>query len=126
MFDHRKLFTGLALLASLAVVAGASSVRAHHGWAWTTGKSIELSGTITQVKLGNPHGVITVDVGGTAWAAEVGQPWRNTGAGIKDGDLAPGVAVRLVGEPSADANEKRIKVVRLYLGAKEHILYSDR
>ncbi|MDX2259351.1 MAG: DUF6152 family protein [Hyphomicrobiaceae bacterium] len=112
----------MALIAMLA----APAARAHHGWAWTTGKSIELSGTITAVKLGNPHGVITVDVGGTSWSAEVGQPWRNAEAGIKDGDLAPGVAVRIVGEPSADPNEKRIKVVRLYLGAKEHILYSDR
>ena len=49
---------------------------AHHGWNWTTGENIELTGTITEVSLGNPHGELTLDVDGTLWTVEVGQPWR--------------------------------------------------
>lgn len=116
------------LLATLLVLGLAlpGAARAHHGWAWTTGGNIELTGVITEVALGNPHGILTVDVEGEAWRVEVGQPWRNAEAGLEDGDLAPGVEVRIVGEPSADIEEKRLKAERLYLGEREYLLYPDR
>ncbi|MGB0748149.1 MAG: DUF6152 family protein [Magnetospiraceae bacterium] len=107
-------------------VVFARPVHAHHGWAWTTGGNIDLTGVITGVQLGNPHGVLHVDVDGEVWRVEVGQPWRNSRAGLKDGDLAEGVEVRIIGEPSADVDEKRLKAEKLYLGEKEYILYPDR
>lgn len=109
---------GLCLQAPVAL--------AHHGWAWTTGGNIELTGIIRSVDLGNPHGTIKVDVEGDIWTVEVGQPWRNNRAGLKDGDLAEGVEIRAVGEPAADSSERRLKVERLYLGGREYILYPDR
>ena len=54
---------------------------------------------------------------------EVGQPWRNEWAGVEDGDLAEGVEIRAIGEPAADVSEKRLKVERLFLGEREHVLY---
>lgn len=99
---------------------------AHHGWAWTTGGNIDLTGVIRTAKLGNPHGVLTVDVEGETWTLEVGQPWRNSRAGLRDGDLKEGVEIRAIGEPSADKTRKLMKVEKLYLGDKEYILYSDR
>jgi hypothetical protein len=118
-------WTVLAAVAMAALgVAGAA--QAHHGWAWTTGKNVEMSGTIKKVRLGNPHGVLEVDVDGEMWSFEVGQPWRNERAGLKDGDLAEGVAIRVVGEPAADAANKRLKVERLFLGDKKYELYPER
>jgi hypothetical protein len=114
----------ILILALLFASAGPSL--AHHGWAWTTGESIELAGVITEVKLGNPHGMLKLDVDGEIWTVEVGQPWRNECAGLKDGDLAAGVAIRVIGEPSADSAEKRLKVVRFFIGDREYVLYSDR
>ncbi|MBT5647935.1 MAG: hypothetical protein HOJ41_08715 [Rhodospirillaceae bacterium] len=99
---------------------------AHHGWRWTTGGNIEVTGIITAAQLGNPHGVLTVDADGQVWRVEVGQPWRNERAGLKDGDLKKGVEVRIVGEPSADIKDKRVKAERLYLGKKEYKLYPER
>lgn len=99
---------------------------AHHGWAWTTGGNIDLTGIVRSARLGNPHGVLEVDVEGEIWTVEVGQPWRNERAGLRDGDLAPGVELRVVGEPAADPAEKRVKAERLYLGDREYILYPDR
>lgn len=115
-------------LATLTILALAlpGAAWAHHGWAWTSGGSVELTGTITEVALGNPHGLLTVDVEGEAWLVEVGQPWRNANAGLEEGDLAPGVEIRVIGEPSADIEERRLKAVRLYLGEREYILYTDR
>ncbi len=99
---QRRFF---AVLLALGVLASSGAALAHHGWAWTTDGNIQLAGIITSVKLGNPHGVLTVDADGEVWTVEVGQPWRNERAGLKDGDLAVGVEIRAVGQPSANPQQ---------------------
>lgn len=116
----------LTVILALALMLHGGASFAHHGWAWTTGKNVELTGVIKKVRLGNPHGILEVEVNGEVWTVEVGQPWRNERAGLKDGDLADGVEVRLIGEPSADPKEKRLKVERMFLGDREFVLYPDR
>ena len=116
----------IPLVFAIVLFVPSTITLAHHGWSWTTGGNVELTGVIESVKLGNPHGVLRVDVEGEIWTLEVGQPWRNERAGLKDGDLAEGVEIRAIGEPSADPSEKRMKVERLFLGNQEYILYPDR
>ena len=111
---------------ALGIAAPAVGALAHHGWSWTTGGNIDLTGFIKTVRLGNPHGILKVDVEGEEWRVEVGQPWRNRRAGLKDGDLAVGVEIRVIGEPAADVSERRVKVERLFLGKREYILYPGR
>ena len=113
-----------ALLLALALSPGLGL--AHHGWSWTTGENVEVTGVIREADLGMPHGVLTLDVEGEAWTVEVGQPWRNERAGLQDGDLAPGVEVRVEGEPSADISERRVKAERLWIGDRAYELYPDR
>ena len=115
----------IAILA-LAGLAPAGAALAHHGWAWTTGDNIELTGVIQAARLGNPHGILEVDVEGETWTVEVGQPWRNERAGLKDGDLAPGVEIRAIGEPAAEPDARRVKAERLFLGTREFQLYPER
>ncbi len=119
----RFLFIAVLALGLSAPTVGAL---AHHGWSWTTGGNIDLTGIVRTVRLGNPHGILKIDVEGEEWTAEVGQPWRNERAGLEDGDLAEGVEIRVVGEPAADLSEKRIKAERLFLGKREYILYPGR
>jgi len=121
-FAAHKFVATVAI--SLLLLSG--HVVAHHGWAWTTGGNIELTGVITDVHLGNPHGRLKVDVNGEIWTIEVGQPWRNERAGLKEGDLAKGVEIRIIGEPSEDESNKRLKAVTLFLGDREYILYEER
>lgn len=116
----------LAAAALFGLLAFAPAVSAHHGWSWTTGGNIELTGVVREVRLGMPHGVVTVDADGENWTVEVGQPWRNERAGLKEGELAPGVEIRVIGEPSDDVSEKRLKAERFYLGDREFILYPGR
>ena len=117
----------LAILLSIALAAMATaSALAHHGWRWTTGKNIELTGLVKTVKLGNPHGVLTVDADGEVWTVEVGQPWRNERAGLKDGDLVKDVEIRIIGQPSADIADRKVKAERFYLGSTEYNLYPNR
>ncbi len=119
----RLLF--IAVLA-LGLAAPAAGALAHHGWSWTTGGNIDLTGIVKSVRLGNPHGILKIDVEGEEWTAEVGQPWRNERAGLKEGDLAEGVEIRVIGEPAADMSDRLVKVERLFLGKREYILYPGR
>jgi hypothetical protein len=77
---------------------------------------------IEQVRLGNPNGLPEVSVEGEIWTVEVGQPWRNERAVLKDGDLAPGVEIHAVGESSADPADRRLKAERHLLGGREYPL----
>ncbi len=115
-----------AAIAAIILVQGWSAAIAHHGWSWTTGGNIDLTGIIKVVQLGNPHGRLEVDVEGEVWVVEVGQPWRNARAGLKDGDLAVGVEIRIIGEPSADVNDRRMKAERLFIKGNEYDLYPNR
>lgn len=119
---RRRVFIMAA--AALPLMTGVAV--GHHGWAWTTGGNIELTGVIEEVRLGNPHGVLTVDADGEIWTVEVGQPWRNARAGLEGGDLAPGVEVRVIGEAAADVSERRLKAERLYIAGREYDLYPNR
>ena len=112
------------LLAALLLIP--TSALAHHGWSWTTGGNIQLTGVIVEARLGNPHGVLVIGVEDERWTAEVGQPWRNRRAGLKDGDLAPGVEIKVEGEPSADIEDRLLKVERLWLGKTKYELYPGR
>lgn len=129
MKDVTKSIKTMCLLSGLFVLGLgmlASASLAHHGWAWTTGENMTLEGVIKETNLGNPHGILKVESGGALWAVEVGQPWRNERAGLKEGDLTEGVTVRVIGEPASDPADKRIKAERLFLGDREFVLYPDR
>lgn len=104
----------------------AGTALAHHGWAWTSGGNIDLTGVIAETELGMPHGVLKVDVDGEIWTLEVGQPWRNERAGVQDGDLSEGVEIRIVGEPAADPSQKLLKAEKFYIGDREFVLYPER
>ncbi|MGH6865615.1 MAG: DUF6152 family protein [Methyloceanibacter sp.] len=116
------------IIAMLTLIAAfhAGSAAAHHGWAWTTGKNMELKGVIKATRLGNPHGILDIEADGVVWTVEVGQPWRNERAGLKVDDLTEGVEIRVIGEPASDKADKRLKAERLFIGDREFVLYPER
>jgi hypothetical protein len=113
------------VLALLALVA-AGPVSAHHGWQWAEDKNSEITGVVKKAVLGNPHGILTLDVGGESWTVEVGQPWRNERAGLKDEMLSPGVELTAQGHRSADPKDKRLKAERIIIDGRRYNLYPDR
>lgn len=120
-----RTLLGLTLALGFLAMSMSAGI-AHHGWSWTTGGNIDLTGLIKSARLGNPHGVVTVDVNGEIWTVEVGQPWRNERAGLKDADFAAGNEMRFIGEPAADKTQKLLKAVRIFFKGTEHKLYTDR
>lgn len=115
-----------SLLAAVACVFLAQTALAHHGWGWATDEEFEISGKITHVKLGNPHGEVTLDVKGEKWLIEVGQPWRNERAGLTSELLSIGRQVTVHGHRSAKESEKLVKAERLVIDGKSYDLYPDR
>ena len=120
----KRILLAASILLGIALSAG--GVLAHHGWSWTTGGNIDLFGIIKTAQLGNPHGVLQVDAEGDVWTVQVGQPWRNERAGLKDGDLAVGVEIRIIGQPSVAPSRRLMKAEKLFLGKREYNLYPGR
>jgi hypothetical protein len=112
------------LTAALGLLA--APALAHHGWRWTESGDFELTGLITEARLGNPHGLLTIDADGEIWTAEVGQPWRNERAGLTDAMLAPGTEVRILGKRHADPAQLVVKAEVVAIGGTEYVLYPDR
>lgn len=99
---------------------------AHHGWGWASDELTELTGEITRVRLGNPHGEVGLNVNGEEWTVEVGQPWRNLRAGLEAEMLVEGRTITILGNPSAREGERLIKAVRVTIDGTHHDLYPNR
>jgi hypothetical protein len=113
-------------VASGSMLLLASPALAHHGWRWTGDGNFELTGVIKEARLGNPHGVLSVDADGEIWTVEAGQPWRHERAGLDEALLSPGTEIKVSGGRSADVNEKRVKAERITIAGRLYNLYPDR
>ena len=102
------------------------SVSAHHGWGWATDQEFEITGRITEVRLGNPHGEVSLTVEDKIWVIEVGQPWRNERAGLTTQLLRVGQIITVHGHRSAKADERLVKAERVVINGKDYNLYPDR
>jgi hypothetical protein len=118
----------IAIVAAAAIVwAGfAPMAVAHHGWSWAEAENSEITGTVEKVQLGNPHGEVTIVVGGERWTVEVGQPWRNERAGLTPELLKAGASITAQGHRSRDKSEKLFKAERIVIDGKSYNLYPDR
>ena len=121
---RRRLLLAAGLTAASLSVAGAAL--AHHGWGWATDEEFELTGTITKIRLGNPHGSVWVQAEGGVWEVEVGQPWRNDRVGLTEEILSPGTEMTAHGHRSAKKDALLMKAERVVIGGKDYDLYPDR
>jgi hypothetical protein len=112
--------------ALLGMALWAATAAGHHGWRWTEEDHVQLTGVVKSVELGNPHGIVILDVGGEEWRVELGPPARNTRAGIEEGTLVEGMTIVVIGHRSADPAELRLKAERIHVGGVEHNIYPDR
>ena len=124
--DRRDFLRVTALAGAGMTVLGASAALAHHGWAWATDENFEITGTITAVKLGNPHGELTLDAKGEKWTIEIGQPWRNERAGLTKALLKTGTEVTILGKRAKDPKLKVAKAERVTIAGKNYDLYPER
>ncbi len=116
----------IILVASLIIFVSTPHAVAHHGWGWATDEEFEITGRITLVRLGNPHGEITLMVDRSEWIIEVGQPWRNQRAGLSEEKLRVGKTVTVHGHRSSKSDERLVKAERIIVDGVDHNLYPDR
>ena len=110
---------------SLALLPAAPVV-AHHGWAWATGEEFVLPGTVKSVRHGNPHGEMVLATKSGNWTVEIGQPWRNEGAGLTPAMLRPGTKLVVHGHRSAKKTQRLMKAERIVIAGRSFNLYPDR
>jgi hypothetical protein len=118
------LTTTLTVFLLVFSVVGAAL--AHHGWRWATDEQFEITGQVVAVRLGNPHGEVTLDVDGQRWMIEIGQPWRNERAGLTGEMLTAQRTITVHGHRSARPDELLVKAERVVIEGVEHDLYPGR
>jgi len=126
MTNRRRFIVGGAAVLLGGAATFATQAVAHHGWTWAEGELVQVTGVIKSARLGNPHGLLTVTAKDGDWTVEVGQPWRNERAGLKDAMLAKGVQLTIHGNRAKDGKLKVIKAVRIVINGKNYDLYPER
>jgi hypothetical protein len=120
------------IISRRGVIVGATSTLlisaavAHHGWSWTVEEQSELTGTIREIYIGNPHAVLQVEAADGLWTVELAPPSRTRSAGFDENAAKVGDQVTAIGNRSKDPNEKRMKAVRLIVNGKTFDVYPDR
>lgn len=105
----------------------ATSAWAHHGWNWADAEQSQLSGTIKSVSMTPPHPRLEVDTANDGlWRIELGNPSQTKRAGFTEASAIPGDTVKVTGNRSKDAGEKRMKAVQITVGDKTYDIYPDR
>ncbi|MBW9090568.1 hypothetical protein JNB91_22385 [Rhizobium wenxiniae] len=114
-------FTAIAIAAALAGTAAA-----HHGWAWAEGEQTTLQGTIETISFAPPHPSLTVMSDGEVWQIDLGNPRQTERSGFAEGSAKVGDAITVLGNKSADENEKLMKAVRITVKGKNFDMYPER
>jgi hypothetical protein len=86
----------------------------------------ELTGTIQEIFIGNPHAVLSVEADDGLWTVELAPPSRTRAAGFTEDAAKVGDEVTAIGNRSKDATEKRMKAVRIVVNGKTYDVYPDR
>lgn len=112
-------FKGLLAIAAASVVLPATA-QAHHSFAafFDPAKSVTVTGTVTEFRFTNPHGMIAVDVkkpDGSVeqWRAETNAPVVLVQRGWSRDSIKPGEVVTIDGWPSRDGRKyMRMRAVK--------------
>jgi len=112
----------VSVIAGALLVAAASTVFAHHGWSGYK-EVIEMSATVIELKLGNPHDrLIATDDSGQEWNLLLAPPARNRRFGFSEESVSVGDELVLFGQKHPQRFE--VKVHCLYRGGE--MLYTYR
>jgi hypothetical protein len=101
-----KRLPGFLLFISVAIHFQAA--HAHHSASmFDTSRIVEVSGVVREFQYTNPHSWLLVDVTNadgsvTTWGFEAEGPSTLMRAGIRKGDLPPGTAITIRGNPMND------------------------
>ena len=114
----RKLALPLAL-AGLIATTGVAGALVHHGWSeYDSSRTLNLTGTVQNVRYGNPHVVVglqTEGQSGKSWEAVLAPPSRMQARGLPRDSLRSGMTARVVGYPHK-RNRNEMRAERIIIG----------
>jgi len=120
-FDGKRALT-LFFMTGAVLACAASTAFAHHGWSGYK-EVIEMSATVIELKLGNPHDrLIATDESGQEWNLLLAPPARNRRFGFGEESVSVGDQLVLYGQKHPKRYE--IKVHCLYRAGE--MLYTYR
>ena len=108
-------------VAAAAVLAGAGRTAAavHHGWShYDSSDTLDLTGTIHEVRYANPHVLIRLETSGDSakrWLAVLAPPSRMERRGLPAGTLKAGMEARVVGYPHRKITDE-MRAERIIIG----------
>ena len=94
------------LVPAFCFLAFVSPASAHHSFAtkYDASKTVQLSGTVGDVHLQNPHSTFEFVAGGKTWTVETEGLTAAAGAGLNSSNLKSGSAAALTGWPARDGS----------------------
>jgi hypothetical protein len=116
------------LAGAFAMAAGLfTAALAHHGWSWASQDQTEMSGTIREIYIGPPHPALKIETPNNGlWTVDLGNPRQTAAAGFDESSAKTGDAVVVRGHKSLNAEERRIKAVRITIDGKRFDFYPER
>src|SRR5215510_4848640 len=110
----------LFLAMAIGVFISVWPVYAHHSFSATylEGKQVTIEGKVTQFLFRNPHSYLHIDAPNAegamqSWAIEWAGPSQLGKNGVTRNTLKPGDHVVVVGEPSRNAEDRRIRLIKV-------------
>jgi hypothetical protein len=103
--------TGIKTISILAGMLIGAQASAHHGWGGYKEK-LEMTVTITALKLGNPHDrLVAVDGEGNEWNLLLAPPARNRRFGFSEESISVGDVVELYGQKHPSRPELKVHCI---------------
>ena len=121
-----RSLTRRSAIVAIALSALAGPALAHHGWAWTDGERYELTGTITEIYLGQPHATLKVEAEDGIWDVDLAPLSRTLAAGFDENAAKVGDQVTAIGNRAADPADLHMKAARLIVNGKTYDVYPGR
>lgn len=121
-----RSLTRRSALVAIGLTALAGPALAHHGWAWTDGERYELTGTITEIYLGQPHATLKVEAEDGIWDVDLAPLSRTLAAGFDENAAKVGDQVTAIGNRAADPADLHMKAARLIVNGRTYDVYPGR
>jgi len=106
------------LVAGAALLLGAATAFAHHGWSgYDSAKELTLTGTIKDSGYEHPHGGVKLETPGKTWNVVLAPPSRMENRGLTRAMLAAGTKATVVGYPHRTAPDE-MRAERITIAGK--------
>lgn len=119
-----RTFAGAFMSVAMLLFASNSS-SAHHHFANYSEEQIVLRGTVADVFIENPHGILTIKVGDVEWDAFLGSVRRSKEIGLSEEMFHAGDPIVIYGHPSVVQENHELMTLQILYRGKRYEVFHD-